>query len=274
MLPVLSILRAHEGGSPCAKAEQGFERVTMSKPWYEELYMHFPDYDEEPYTQNTEAEVDFIEAIIGADRDQRILDVGCGTGRHALALARRGYKVVGVDLSEGLLAKARQTARLESLDVAFVRCDARALPYENTFDVVMSLCEGAFSLMESDDMDRRILENMYLALRSTSGNSNESGGVLIMTAPNTAFMWAQDTSDGSFDRATSRERFSLVVVGEDGAEKTLTCSQRYYTQEELGAILCELGFRKVRFFRVTTEGYDITHKPSEKEFELGAIAIK
>ena len=95
-----------------------------------------------------------------------------------------------------------------------------------------------------------------------------------MTAPNTAFMWAQDTSDGSFDRATSRERFSLVAVGEDGAEKTLTCSQRYYTQEELGAILCELGFRKVRFFRVTTAGYDITHKPSEKEFELGAIAIK
>ena len=99
----------------------------MSKPWYEELYIHFPDYDEEPYTQNTEAEVDSVEAIIGADRNKRILDVGCGTGRHALSLARRGYEVVGVDLSEGLLARACQKARLESLDVSFVRCDARAL---------------------------------------------------------------------------------------------------------------------------------------------------
>lgn len=246
----------------------------MSKPWYEELYKHFPDYDKEPYTQNTEAEVDFIEAIIGSDRSQRILDVGCGTGRHALSLARRGYEVVGVDLSEGLLAKARQKARLESLDVTFVRCDARALCYEDAFDVVISLCEGAFSLMESDDMDRRILENMFHALRSASGDGDERGGILIMTAPNAAFMCAQDTGDGSFDRNTSRERFSLVAVGKDGTEETLACSQRYYSQEELGAILCELGFHRASFFRVTTAGYDCTREPSEKEFELGAIARK
>jgi SAM-dependent methyltransferase len=246
----------------------------MSKPWYEALYEYFPDYDEEPYTQNTEAEVDFIEATIGEDRGKRILDVGCGTGRHARALARRGYKVVGVDLSNALLARARQTARLENLDVAFIRHDARDLHFEREFDVVMSLCEGAFSLMESDDMDLRILENMSRALRSPAHDGSELAGILILTAPNAAFMLAQDSGDGSFDRTTLRERFTLEVKGEDGVEKTLTCTQRYYTQEELDAILGELGFLQVSFFAVTADGYDRTRMPSPKEFELGVIALK
>ena len=47
----------------------------MTKPWYEALYEHFPDYDQEPYAQGTRGEVDFIEREIGHDRSRRILDV-------------------------------------------------------------------------------------------------------------------------------------------------------------------------------------------------------
>lgn len=98
----------------------------MAGPWYIELYRYFPDYDREPYVQNTAQEVEFIEREIGHDRCSKlILDVGCGTGRHALELARRGYRVVGVDLSESLLAQGRKMAEAEGLAVTFILGDAR-----------------------------------------------------------------------------------------------------------------------------------------------------
>ncbi|MBN1425419.1 methyltransferase domain-containing protein, partial [Candidatus Fermentibacteria bacterium] len=69
--------------------------------WYEELFTDYAGtYDREVFTQGTLGEVDFIEQELGGDRSKRILDVGCGTGRHAIELARRGYQVTGIDLSE------------------------------------------------------------------------------------------------------------------------------------------------------------------------------
>jgi 2-polyprenyl-3-methyl-5-hydroxy-6-metoxy-1,4-benzoquinol methylase len=70
------------------------------KKWYEELFTNFAKtYDKEIFTQGTRAEVDFIEREISRDRKKKMLDVGCGTGRHAIELAKRGYKVTGIDLS-------------------------------------------------------------------------------------------------------------------------------------------------------------------------------
>lgn len=95
----------------------------MTERWYEELYDHFPDYDEEPYVQNTEAEVDFIERELDRERSSlssspRMLDVGCGSGRHALALAQRGYGVLGLDLSRAMVEQGRSRARGFSREVS------------------------------------------------------------------------------------------------------------------------------------------------------------
>lgn len=80
-------------------------------PWYEALFVNYgKTYDNEPFTQGTAGEVDFVERELGSDRSKRILDIGCGTGRHAIELARRGYHVTGFDLSEGQLSLARQKA--------------------------------------------------------------------------------------------------------------------------------------------------------------------
>jgi len=235
------------------------------KQWYEELYEDFAAYDKEPYTQSTKAEVDFVESEIGRDHSKRILDVGCGNGRHTLELARRGYTVVGIDLSESMLAQGRRIVKAENLTVDLNQCDARELKYQQEFDTVIMLCEGAFSLMEEDEMDRLILANNFRALRNN--------GKLILTAPNAVFMLTQQ-SEGSFDPVTFREAFKLEKTIPDGRKKMLDCTQRYYTCPELNWLLKQAGFKSVEFFACTKAGYNRDAKPDKKHFEIGAIAIK
>jgi len=268
------------------------------------LYKNFSDYDQEPYTQGTQGKVDFIEQEIGHDRSKTILDVGCGTGRHALELARRGYQVVGLDLSESLLAQGRKAAQAENLDVTFIAGDARALDFEAQFDVALSICEGAFSLMEMDEMDLLILENVARALQCPEPAEGacpepaegacpepaegacpepaegaypepaegKPGGKFILTAPNAAFMLTRDPGAGAFDAVTFRETFTLEATGVDGGKKSLDCTQRYYTCPELKWLLKQAGFRTVQFFGVTEAGFDRQARPSKDHFEIGVIA--
>jgi SAM-dependent methyltransferase len=238
---------------------------TLMKRWYEELYEDFETYNKESYTQSTKAEVDFVEQEIGHDHSKRILDVGCGNGRHTLELARRDYMVVGIDLSESMLARGHQIAKAENLNVDLIQCDARELKFQEEFDTVIMLCEGAFSLMEEDQMDRLILANVFRALRLN--------GKLILTVPNAVFMLTQQ-SDASFDPVTFREVFKLEKTRPDGRKKMLDCTQRYYTCPELNWLLRQVGFKSVAFFACTKAGYNRDAKPDKKQFELGAIATK
>ena len=238
----------------------------MSKPWYEALYENFKDYDDEPYTQATLAEVDFIEQQLANKTIRRILDVGCGTGRHSLEFARRGYSVLGLDLSEELLAQGRKQAQAEGLDVEFVHGDARELGFEAEFDVALILCEGGFSLVETDAMDRQIITGASRALRP--------GGVLILTAPSAVFMLANQPDNQDFDPLRLRETFELETQDKQGKPKTLHCSQRYYTYPELALMLKGSGFEEIEFFAVMGDGYARRETLSNKHFELGVTAVK
>ena len=121
------------------------------KQWYEELFENYgQQYDRESYVHGTIGECDFIEREVNFNKSVRILDIGCGTGRHSIELTKRGYKVTGIDLSDSLLAKAREKAEKQGLKVDFMKYDARNLPFNNEYDLVIMLCEGAFSLMETD----------------------------------------------------------------------------------------------------------------------------
>ena len=238
----------------------------MLKPWYEALYENFENYDDEPYTQATLAEVDFIEQQLANKTTTRILDVGCGTGRHSLELARRGYLVLGLDLSEELLAQGRKQAQTEDLDVEFVHGDARALGFQAEFDLALILCEGGFSLVETDAMDRQILTGAARALRP--------GGMLMLTAPSAVFMLANQPDNGDFDPLTLRETFELETQDQQGKPKTLQCSQRYYTYPELALMVAVSGFEEIDFFAVTTEGYTRRETLSKEHFELGVTATR
>src|SRR3989339_1866042 len=116
-----------------------------TKQWYESLFENYgKKYDNEIYTQGTIGECDFIEAELKSDKSLKILDVGCGTGRHTIELTKRGYAVTGIDFSESQLNRAIEKAENQHLKIDFQQQDARKLTFNHEFDVAIMLCEGGF----------------------------------------------------------------------------------------------------------------------------------
>ncbi|MGH9058591.1 MAG: class I SAM-dependent methyltransferase, partial [Acidimicrobiales bacterium] len=92
------------------------------------------------FTKGTAQEVGFLVEAVGLHPGMRVLDVGCGPGRHALALRAQGIDVVGLDLALAFLRTAGPGS--------WVRADARTVPFPNgAFDAVICLCQGGFGLL-------------------------------------------------------------------------------------------------------------------------------
>ncbi len=99
---------------------------------------------------------------LGPGKRCKVLDIGCGHGRHALELAARGHDVVGIDLVEGFLQIAVAEAKRRDLKLALAHADARGFATEPTFDGVICLFD-AFGYF-GDDSDRQVLMNIYASL--------------------------------------------------------------------------------------------------------------
>ena len=136
--------------------------------------------------------VDLIVEVLGLRPGDRVLDLACGSGVHALRLARRGLEVVGVDIAPSLIAHARQQAARENLTtIRFEQGDMRALAYEDQFDAVL-LLSGSFGFFD-EATNRDVLARMARALRrpapgcqadqgrdaEISGGSGAGGQILI-----------------------------------------------------------------------------------------------
>ena len=128
------------------------------KSWYEQLFGNYAQtYDKEIFTQGTSQEAGFIEKEIGYNKNFSILNVGCRTGWHSVDLAKRGYKVTGVDLSEDQLKTPRRKAKAANVNVGFLRMDARKINLPQKSDLAIMLCEGGFPLMETDEANFEML---------------------------------------------------------------------------------------------------------------------
>jgi D-alanine-D-alanine ligase len=114
----------------------------------------------------THQEIDMFTAALGAAKDDKILDLCCGQGRHSLEMARRGYRQVeALDRSHYLIQRAKATARKEGLSVRFREGDARKLPYaSDSFDVVMIL-GNSFGYFETVKDDLRVLKEVIRVLK-------------------------------------------------------------------------------------------------------------
>lgn len=237
----------------------------MGLKWYVDLYENYgKSYEEEPFVKGTEGEVDFLEKELDFNKDKKIIDIGCGTGRHSLELAKRGYNVTGIDLSESMISQAKRKKNEAGLDVNFQVKNALDLDYSKQFDLSIILCEGAFSLMEDDEKDYKILENAYNALKDN--------GKLILTVLN-AFKQITEENE-NLDLKTLREEFVLKVEDDNGKEKTIHANQRYYTPSEIKWILKDIGFNQIDIYGCELGNFNRKRKVNKKDMEFLVIAKK
>lgn len=203
---------------------------------------HAPHYDENPFTANTVAEVDFFLELFHVKQGASILDVGCGTGRHSIELARRGFQVTGIDFSEGMLGEARRKAGDARVSVEFIQADATKFALSRMFDAALCLCEGGFGLIGTDDdpyrHDSAILRNIAIHL--------PSGAPFLLTCLNgysvIRQMKDEMTVEGKFDPATM---ISAYVDEWDLPEgkRHIQIRERLFIPPEVVRMLGEGGFR-------------------------------
>jgi len=252
----------------------------MNKQWYEALFENYgQQYDRENFTQGTVGECDFIEKEINFDKSLKILDVGCGTGRHAIELSKRGYNVTGIDLSESQLKRAKEKAKAENLSIDFQCQDARNLPFNNEFDLAIMLCEGGFPLMETDEMNFEILKSVTKSLKPQAKFIFTTLNGLFPLNNNVDEFYASTVEEGNsvcknstFDLMTFRDHNTVEFEDDDGNKKILECNERYYVPCEITWLLKSLGYIAIDIFGARLGEFSREHKLTTKDFEMLVIA--
>ena len=140
----------------------------MLKPkgldWYKNIWTL--DIKNESWVEDTENQVDFIIKTLMLTGKERVLDLACGFGRHSLSLAKRGFSVVGVDLTKAYIDDAKDSAQIESLSVEFICADIRDIHFVNEFDVVLNMADGAIGYLENEEENLKVFDRITDALVS------------------------------------------------------------------------------------------------------------
>ena len=202
-----------------------------------------------------EAEVDSVLQLAGLERGD-VLDLACGPGRHSVALAMRGFRVTGVDLSAFLLGKAREQAHEKSVDVEWVQEDMRRFVRPGSFDLALSLFTS-FGYFESKADDLKVLRNIHKSLRT--------GGTLVMEIAGRealAHRFHPTTSKELDDGRLLVERHEIVddwtrirnhwIAIENDKATTFRFEVTLYSGQELKDCLHQAGFSNIHLYG----GYD------------------
>jgi SAM-dependent methyltransferase len=246
-------------GTVAAQSGEGSGLRRKGRLWWEDLFND--DYlrtCEKLTDEQIAREVDFVEDSLGIERGGAVLDLACGTGRHTIELARRGYEVVGFDLSLAMLARAGEDAQDHDAKVNFVQGDMREMTFDEQFDGVFCW-NTSFGFFE-EEKNALVVDRIHRSLRA--------GGLFLLDVINRDFLIRQSPSlawfegDGcvcmdemSVDFITSRMKIKRTMMLDDGRSREIEYSMRVYSLHELGKILHDHGFKVCEVSgRVATPG--------------------
>ena len=219
-----------------------------AQDWFESFFVEggYARELERVPAEQTEREVDFMLEVLDLPGGARILDLCCGVGRHAVALAARGYRVAGLDLDGGALEKARDRAREAGVEIVWHQADMRDIPYDGDLAAVISWF-SSWGYYETDDEDARVLAAVARALKP--------GGQFLLEMANREGVFRRyrerewhEEPDGTLvltrrelDLATSRNRVTEIVIEPEGRRKERWHRFRFYSLTELSRMLNEVG---------------------------------
>jgi cyclopropane fatty-acyl-phospholipid synthase-like methyltransferase len=225
-------------------------------------------------TERTRTEIDRLIKLLGLKGKERVLDIGCGWGRHIMELARRGYDVTGIDQSETMIAKANELAQAEGLKAAFIVQEMEDIDYIDAYDLCIAMF-GSFGYSLNNDVHLMILTNLHRALHQ--------GGRLCLEQWNRNRYIQLDgqqqshehkgmtiVEDHAFDQNAGRMNIlRQYITGEDARE--FRVSFRLFTVDELRNLLTSAGFKRIDVYGDLDGG---TLKPDSPTMVVVAAAGK
>jgi SAM-dependent methyltransferase len=225
-----------------------------------------------PWAEQTEVEIDRVTMILRPGEGARVLDLACGTGRHSIELARRGFSVVGVDIAPDLLEVANRDAAEAEGEVSFLEADLRRLDFDEEFDVVLNLNDGAIGYFETEEENHRTFEVIAAALRPGGGNLLQLPNVLYAEThlPQKTWIAGGGMVELIDHRWEPRMRYlegstTPILVGEvfEGVDP-IPFRQRLYSADELADIYRSVGMELAGVFR----GNGKPRPPKDSQFEV------
>lgn len=208
----------------------------FSSEEYFSVYRHRDENDAEILTQ-------LITRTFSLQPNSRILDIACGTGRHAISFAQKGFRVTGIDLNSKILEIAVKNSREKNLIIDFLNADMRNFSLENKFDLVCSLFTS-FGFFERDEENFSILENAYDHLNK--------GSYFVLDYLNSVYLKTNIipiSIENYNEKEILQKRFiegkriyKEIVIKKNGACKSYWESVRLYSLQEIQKKLEVIGF--------------------------------
>ncbi len=231
------------------------------------------------WTERTEQEIKRALTMLRPQGGERILDLACGTGRHSLELVRQGFSVVGVEIGEELVEIANKDAADQGLEAEFIQADLRELDYEEEFDIVLNLNDGAVGYFETDEENHRTFEVISRALKPGGQNLIQVPNVLYARArlPQRSWIPSATMIELVEHRWNRKDRYmegAMIPLkfGQplENLDKRIEFRQRLYEVDEFRDIYNSVGLTLDRVFHGNGRPKD----PTEAQFEIFVSARK
>lgn len=227
----------------------------MAQDWYKSIWTL--EIQDQSWVEETGHQVDSLIQALHLTGGERILDLACGFGRHALELAKRGFPVVGVDITPDYIALAKEQAQREKLSAEFFCMDIREISFAQEFDVVLSMADGAVGYLENEGENRKIFEAISRALKP--------GGKHFMDIMNGSYadthfpcrLWDAGEKGLTLSRFEWDPKTRILLYGQQDFSYGATLEKpifeegnpiRLYTLPEIAEIYASVGMRVTDVF--------------------------